>query len=174
MALDIAPGAGRRFAFEKLKNFDPQPWRELRRKTAARQKPKKFLAIYGSDIAPSALKAARANLAAARVQECVTLNCADVLEMTPPAKVGIIITNPPYGVRLGEQQRLAEFYPKLGNLLKKQFTGWRAYFLSADMRLPKLIHLAASRRVPLFNGALECRLFEYKMVAGRMDRKREG
>jgi len=45
--------------------------------------------------------------------------------------------------------------------------------LSADMRLPKLIHLATSKRIPLFNGALECRLFEYKMVAGRMDWKRE-
>jgi len=48
------------------------------------------------------------------------------------------------------------------------------YLLSADMRLPKLIHLAVSRRVPIFNGALECRLLEYRMVAGRMDRKREG
>jgi putative N6-adenine-specific DNA methylase len=85
----------------------------------------------------------------------------------------VIVTNPPYGVRLGEQQELAEFYPKLGNVLKKQFSGWRVYLLSADMRLPKLIRLAASRRTPLFNGALECRLFEYKMVEGGMRKKLE-
>ena len=94
----------------------------------------------------------------------MSLKQADVLEITAPAKEGIIVTNPPYGVRLGEQQAMAEFYPKLGDVLKKQFSGWRAYFLSADMRLPKLIRLAASKRTPLFNGALECRLFEYKMV----------
>jgi putative N6-adenine-specific DNA methylase len=173
LALDIAPGLGRQFAFEKLTNFDARRWRELRRQTAARQNPKQFLSIYGSDIDPAALKAARANLAAAGVEECVTLQCANVLDITAPAREGIIVSNPPYGVRLGEQQRLAEFYPRLGDLLKKQFAGWRAYLLSADMRLPKLIHLATSKRIPLFNGALECRLFEYQMVAGRMQRKRE-
>jgi len=173
IALDIAPGSGRRFAFERLTNFDPRRWRELRRKTTARQKAKNPLAIYGSDISSDALKAARANLVAAGIAECVTLQCANVLDLTPPASTGIIVSNPPYGVRLGEQQRLAEFYPKLGDSLKKRFTGWSAYLLSADMRLPKLIHLATSKRMPLFNGALECRLFEYKMVAGRMDRKRE-
>jgi putative N6-adenine-specific DNA methylase len=173
MALDIAPGLERHYAFEKLNNFDVRRWRELRRKTTARQKPKKLLAIYGSDLAPAAVRAARANLAAAGLEQCVTLECADVLDITAPSAKGIIISNPPYGVRLGEQQRLAEFYPRLGDVLKKQFTGWRVYLLSADMRLPKLIRLATSRRIPLFNGALECRLFEYQMVAGRMDRKQE-
>ncbi len=100
------------------------------------------------------------------------LNRANVLEMSAPAKEGIIVTNPPYGVRLGEQQAMAEFYPKLGDVLKKKFSGWHVYLLSADMRLPKLIHLAASKRTPLFNGALECRLFEYKMVEGGMRKKK--
>jgi putative N6-adenine-specific DNA methylase len=81
------------------------------------------------------------------------------VEISAPANQGIIVTNPPYGMRLGEQQQLAEFYPKLGDTLKRRFSGWRAYLLSADMRLPKLIRLAASKRTPLFNGALECRLF---------------
>src|SRR3990167_4806074 len=89
-----------------------------------------------------------------------------------PAKEGTIVTNPPYGVRLGELQELAELYPKLGDVLKKKFSGWRGYILSADMRLPKPIRLAASRRTPLFNGPLECRLFEYKMVEGGMRRKK--
>jgi len=174
MALDVAPGLGRHFAFEKFKNFDGRRWREQLQEAASRQKKKVPLAIYGSDSSGDVLRAARVNLAAAGLDKVVSLKRANVLDISAPAKEGIIVTNPPYGVRLGEQQQLAEFYPKLGDVLKKQFTGWRAYLLSADMRLPKLIRLAASKRTPLFNGALECRLFEYKMVAGEMrKRKRE-
>ncbi len=172
MALDIAPGLGRGFAFEKFKNLDSRLWRDLLRQSRARQKPRVPLAIYGSDFSADVLKAARANLMAAGLEKVVSLKRADVLETAAPAKKGIIVTNPPYGVRIGEQQALAEFYPKLGDVLKKQFSGWHAYLLSADMRLPKLIHLAASKRTPLFNGALECRLFEYKMVEGGMRKKK--
>jgi putative N6-adenine-specific DNA methylase len=172
MALDIAPGSGRRFAFEKFKNFDGHRWRELMQRRASRQKPKVPLVIYGSDLSRDALKAARANLSAAGLEKVVSLKQADILDISAPAKEGIIVTNPPYGVRLGEQQALAEFYPRLGDVLKKQFVGWRAYLLSADMRLPKLIRLAASKRTPLFNGALECRLYEYKMVEGGMRKKK--
>jgi putative N6-adenine-specific DNA methylase len=102
----------------------------------------------------------------------VSLKRANILELSAPASEGVIVINPPYGVRLGEQQRLAEFYPTLGDRLKKYFSGWRAYFLTADMRLPQLIRLAASKRTPLFNGALECRLFEYKIVEGGMRKKK--
>lgn len=174
MALDRAPGLGRHFAFEKFKNFDPRRWRDLVARCQARQRVRTPLEIYGSDISAGALKAARANLAAADLEGVVQLKRADILAISAPAKRGVIVTNPPYGVRLGEQQRLAEFYPKLGDILKKQFSGWRVYVLSADLRLPKLIRLAVSRRVPLYNGALECRVFEYRMVEGKMQRKKSG
>ncbi len=172
MALDIAPGLGRRFAFEKLKNFEDRRWREVVQQCAARQSQKAPLVIYGSDVSGQVLKAANANLKAAGLDNVVSLKQANVLDLTAPAKEGVIVTNPPYGVRLGEQQQLAEFYPKLGDVLKKQFGGWRAYLLSADLRLPKLIRLAASKRTPLFNGALECRLFEYKIIEGKMNREK--
>ena len=172
MAIDIAPGLGRHFAFEKFKNFDGRRWRELLQRRMSQQNPKISQAIYGSDLSGDVLKAARANLMAAGLEKIVSLKRANVLEISAPAKEGIIVTNPPYGVRLGEQQTLAEFYPKLGDVLKQRFSGWRAYLLSADMRLPKLIRLAASKRTPLFNGALECRLFEYKMVEGGMRKKK--
>jgi len=174
MAIDIAPGLGRHFTFEKFKNFDGRRWRELRQQSMSQQKPKISQAIYGSDLSSDVLKAARANLMAAGLEKIVSLKRANVLEIFAPAKEGIIVTNPPYGARLGEQQKLAEFYPKLGDVLKKRFSGWRAYLLSADMRLPKLIRLAASKRTPLFNGALECRLFEYKMVEGGMRKNPKG
>jgi putative N6-adenine-specific DNA methylase len=172
IALDIAPGSARHFAFEKLKRFDRGQWRELLRRSSARPRPKTPLHICGSDVSREALQAARANLAAAGLEDRVTLQRANMLELSAPASRGTMVTNPPYGVRLGEQQKLAELYPNFGDLLKRNFTGWHVYLLSADMRLPKLIGLAASKRIPLFNGALECRLFEYKIVEGSMRRKK--
>jgi putative N6-adenine-specific DNA methylase len=59
-------------------------------------------------------------------------------------------------------------------VLKRKFAGWRAYLFTADLRLPKLIRLTPSRKTPLFNGALECRLYEFKMVAGTMRKARGG
>jgi putative N6-adenine-specific DNA methylase len=168
MALNIAPGSGRNFAFEKLKNFDVALWAELKDAAMAQQKPKTPQPLFGSDLYGDALADARTNLAAAGLSEVVTLKQANVLEVSAPAPTGILVTNPPYGVRIGEQQELAALYPKLGDVLKKKFSGWNAYIFTADPALPKLIRLTASRRTPLFNGALECRLLEYKMVTGGM------
>jgi putative N6-adenine-specific DNA methylase len=170
MALDIAPGARRGFGFEKLKNFDRKLWDKLKSDTQSRERPRTALPIYGSDLYGEELKTARANLAAAGLEDVIRIKQANVLEISAPAASGVIVTNPPYGVRLGETSELAEFYPKLGDALKQKFSGWRAYILSSDMALPKLIHLAASKRTPLFNGALECRLYEFKLVAGSMRR----
>ena len=77
-----------------------------------------------------------------------------------------MVANPPYGVRIGEDEELAALYPKMGENLKRNFAGWNAYFLTNDMRLPKMMRLAPTKRTPLFNGPLECRLFEIKLVAG--------
>ncbi len=173
MALDIPPGLNRHFAFEQFANFNLPAWRDLVRPRIAKRAPRGALPIYGSDIDGAVLQATKANLAGAGLEQVVSLNRANVLDLVAPNKEGIIVSNPPYGVRLGEQQALAEFYPKLGDVLKRQFAGWRACFLSADMRLPKLIRLATSKRTPLFNGALECRLFEYKLIEGAMRKKKE-
>ena len=77
-----------------------------------------------------------------------------------------MVTNPPYGERMGEREELARFYPQLGDALKKNFAGWRCYLFTADLRLPKLIRLQPSARTPLYNGALECRLYAFNIVAG--------
>lgn len=173
ISFDIAPGLRRSFAFEKLKRFDKELWNSLKDAAIARQKPKMPLPVFGSDLYGDALADARANLSAAGFAEMVTLKQANVLEISAPSPSGFLVTNPPYGVRIGEQQVLTELYPKLGDVLKKKFSGWKAYILTADPLLPKFIRLAASRRTPLFNGALECRLLEYKMVAGGMRKVKE-
>ena len=168
IALDIAPGSERSFGFEKLKTFDAVLWRELRAEAEARRKPLVRLPIFGSDLYGDTLKLAHANLAAAGVAEAVQLKQANALEISAPAGTGVLVTNPPYGERMGEQQELAAFYPKFGDALKQKFAGWNCYILSADMNLPKLIKLQVSKRTALYNGALECRLFEYRIVAGSM------
>ena len=173
MALNIAPGSGRSFAFEKLKNFDADLWHKLREEAKARELPRTPQPIFGSDLFGESLDAARANLTAAGLAEVVSLKQCNVLEVSAPAPSGILVTNPPYGVRLGEQHQLAEFYPKLGDVLKQKFRGWNAYIFTADLRLAKLIRLSVSRRTPLFNGPLECRLFEVKVVEGGMRREKK-
>ena len=75
-------------------------------------------------------------------------------------------------MRLGEQKSLDLLYPKLGDALKQRFAGWRCYFFSGDENLPKLIGLKATKRTPLYNGALECRLYEYRVVAGKLAKPR--
>ena len=168
ITLDIAPGLARSFGFEKLKSFDAGLWQNLRAEAEKRRKPVVSLPIHGSELYGDTLKFAHANLQAAGLEQAVQLKQANALEVSAPAATGVMVTNPPYGERMGEQQELAEFYPKFGDALKQKFAGWNCYILSADMNPPKLIKLQVSRRTPLFNGALECRLFEYKIVAGSM------
>jgi len=170
MALDIAPGLDRAFGFEKLRNFDAAAWQSLREDARRRRKPIQRLAIHGSDKSGNTLALARVNLSAAGLSEAVQLKQMDILDGSPPTQTGIMVMNPPYGERLGSDAELRAFYPKLGDVLKKRYAGWSAYILSADMQLPKLIGLKASRRTPLYNGALECRLFEYKLIAGSLRR----
>ena len=166
MALDIAPGLGRRFAFEQLKTFDRAQWAKLRHAAGERRAPARKLPIFGNDIVAGEVEKTRANLTTAGLADCVELSRSDLLDLPAPAPEGVMVTNPPYGVRLGELEALAEFYPRLGDALKRHWSGWRCLFLSADPNLPKLIRLKASRRTPVFNGALECRLYEYRMVSG--------
>lgn len=166
ISLNIAPGIARHFAFEKLKNFDTALWEKIRDDARAAQKPVTNLPIYGSDLYGDALKAAHRNLDEAGLGGVVALKQANVLEISAPAEHGTIVANMPYGERMGELEELEALYPKLGDVLKQKFGGWNAYLFTADLRLPKLIRLSASRRTPLYNGAIECRLFEYKLVTG--------
>ena len=172
MAHDIAPGLARKFGFSRLDNFDATLWQKLLTEAEARRQPIVPQPIFGSDISKDQVERARQNLAAAGMHECVRLECADLLKRNAPAPEGVLVANPPYGVRLEEAERLAALYPALGDALKQRFAGWRCYFISADPQMPKLIGLKATKRTPLFNGALECRLLEYRIIAGSMRRQK--
>lgn len=166
VALDRAPGLDRGFAFELLKKFDALAWAQIRAAAEARVKPAGPLAIHGSDNDERAVRAARRNLQEAGFGACVRVDRSDVLALPAPADSGVMLCNPPYGERIGEEEALAAFYPQLGSALKRQWAGWNCFFFTADLRLPKLVGLRPSRKTPLFNGPLECRLFEIRMVAG--------
>jgi putative N6-adenine-specific DNA methylase len=166
MALDIAPGLNRHFGFEKLKNYEAVVWDEIQAQTRKRVKPASPMPIHGSDSDMRSVRAARQNLEAAGFSNVVQVRQADVLEVEAPAPEGVLLANPPYGVRIGEEEQLAELYPQLAAALKRNFAGWNAFFLTSDTRMPKLMRLSPSRKTPLFNGPLECRLYEFRMVSG--------
>ncbi|MBU6491865.1 MAG: class I SAM-dependent RNA methyltransferase [Burkholderiales bacterium] len=158
------------------------------------------LPIYGSDISGDMLIKARLNFERAGLPP-LSLKQIDARAMVPPcAEAGIIVTNPPYGERLEVRGRGAgrrdddgadlddeygdsgfrrarpdnvdaEFFQAFGNALKQRFAGWTVHVLTADMRLPGQMRLREARRTPLFNGAIECRLFRFDMIAGAV-RKR--
>ena len=171
MARGRAPGERRAFGFQKLEPFDPAVWDKVKKEERPTENAQ--LRLFGSDTDPKALNAARRNLAEAGVERWVQLERSDVLERAAPADGGVMVANPPYGERMGSAEELARFYPRLGDALKRRFAGWRCYFFTADLRLPKLIRLEPSARTPLWNGALECRLYAFEMVAGQRRRARK-
>jgi len=170
MSLGDAPGLSRapgQFGFERLRNFDAGLWRNLRTTAAQRRETAPAaLPIQGADVSADAVARTRQNLDFAGVGELVEVRQGDILTLPAPANAGVMIANPPYGERLGEVSELAAFYPRLGDALKRHYAGWDCWFFSADVALPRLIGLAVKRRIPLFNGPLECRLYRFPMVAG--------
>ncbi len=171
IAQDIPPGANRSFGFEKLTSFNAGAWRRIRTMALQRRR-RDATPLYGADIDPRWVDATRANLREAGLEDAVELRVSDFLALEAPAPNGVLLTNPPYGVRLGAEDGLADWYPEIGNHLKKHFTGWRCFFFTGDPDLPKQIGLKASRRTPLMNGDIECRLMEYRMVAGTNRREK--
>jgi putative N6-adenine-specific DNA methylase len=168
IALDVAPGLKRRFGFQKLSWYDGSTWQRIKQSAQRRAKPPAPAGIHARDNDPDAVQLCMATLDSAGVGGAVVVERADILNATAPATSGIIVANPPYGVRMADSPALAAFYPRLGDALKQRYAGWTAFLLSGDTRLPKLIGLKATRRNPLFNGAIECRLYEYRMVAGSL------
>lgn len=171
MARNIPPGISRNFAFERLLVHDAQRWGHLREAARAKQMAQAPAAIYASDLNPAMVKVAQGTFHGAGVATDIQLKPSHILDLTAPADKGILVINPPYGIRLSGSEELESFYPKLGNWLKQRFAGWRAYVLTGDARVPKLIGLTPSKRIPLFNGALECRLYEFVIVQGGARRR---
>ena len=174
MVQGIPPGARRRFAFEKFNGFVAAPWEEMKNAIKPNPLPSEPT-IFGSDISGDMIAMTRHNLKVAGIHFDVPLKQIEAQEVKPPAELpGILLTNPPYGERIGVRgdstlpadEMSVAFYSALGTTLKQRFAGWTVFLFTADLSLPKLLRLKEARKTPFFNGALECRLFRFDMVAG--------
>ena len=160
-----APGLMRRFGFEKLKNFDAALWKKLQHEAETQIRPAPA-AISGSDNDRYMIRAAVANAQAAEVDTFIRFEVKDAQDSRPNGEGGILISNPPYGVRLAEVQALQALYPQLGAWLKQHYAGWLAGMFTGDRDMPKFMRLSPKRKIPLYNGNLDCRLFLMDMVKG--------
>lgn len=176
LACGIAPGLSRRFAFERLAPFKPHlaAWREMQAAARARVHAP-AVPLFAGDVAFRMTDFAARNAARAGVAHAIEFKTADALQRPPPAPRGTMVLNPPYGERIeakGTRQGFegggaaGEFFAALAAHWKREYAGWTAWVLSPEMRLPSLMRLKESRRVPLWNGPIECRLFRFDLVAG--------
>lgn len=174
MVAGIPPGARRNFAFEKFNNFDSAAWLSIKGSFKPNPIPT-TPTIFGSDISGDMIVMTRNNLREAGVMFDIPLKQIEAQEIKPPSETpGIILTNPPYGERIGvrgdstqeEDEMISTFYSAFSKTLKQRFAGWQVFLFTADLGVPKLLRLKESRKTPFFNGALECRLFRFDMVAG--------
>jgi putative N6-adenine-specific DNA methylase len=169
IAAQRAPGLARSFGFQKLSWFDGPTWQRMKQTARDRvREPAGAALIFASDIADSAIARTRGNAVLAQIAPWLAIERADALTRAAPAPAGVLLANPPYGVRLSDREAMAALYPLLGDALKQRFAGWTAWLFTGDTKLPKLIHLKATRRIPLFNGALDCRLYQYRLQSGPM------
>jgi putative N6-adenine-specific DNA methylase len=174
MVQGIPPGARRQFAFEKFQGFDKAAWQEMKNAIKPLPLPSEPT-IFGSDISGDMVAMTRHNLKVAGIMFDVPLKQIEAQQVQAPVDLpGILLTNPPYGERIGVRgdttipadDMAAGFYSALGTTLKQRFAGWTVFLFTADLTLPKLLRLKEARKTPFFNGALECRLFRFDMVSG--------
>lgn len=174
MLAGIPPGLRRAFAFEKFNSFDANAWAAIKNSVKPNPLPA-TPTIFGSDISGDMISMTRNNLNKAGIQFDVPLKQIEAQEVKAPSETpGILLTNPPYGERIGvrgdsaiaDDDMAKEFFSAFGTTLKQRFVGWHVFLFTADLGLPKLLRLKEARKTPFFNGALECRLFRFDMVAG--------
>ncbi|MFN4004407.1 MAG: class I SAM-dependent RNA methyltransferase [Hylemonella sp.] len=178
IACHHAPGLLRRFAFERLRPHQPQLWQTLRAQAQAAVRLPAEPVVYGSDVAHRMVDFARRNAERAGVAAAVQLRGGDALQRLPPVqRPGLIVMNPPYGERIGvggsararetaQTDGEGAFFERLAAHWKKHYAGWTAWVLTPDLRLPARLRLKGSRRVPLWNGPIECRLFRFDLMHG--------
>ncbi len=193
IACHQAPGLLRRFAFEKYLPFQSHVWDGLRQQAEAAVRDPS-VPVFGSDVAFRMVDFAQRNAERAGVAHALQLRGGDALQRMPPADGGVMLLNPPYGERIavagvagvagtsvsargpgagretaqvdGQRDERDAFFPQLATHWKKHYAGWTAWVLTPDLKLPSRMRLKESRRVPMWNGPIECRLFRFDMVAG--------
>ncbi len=170
LANEIPPGIYREaFGFENWHDFDPTLFRSIKNQFRAR--PQSKVKIHGCDISEEAIEITRKNLEKSNMGRNVELFPQSVSDYQPPSeKTGTVIINPPYGHKLKEHD-IQAFYKKIGNILKKKYTGYDVWIFSHHKQALKSIGLHATNKMTLFNGPLECKFQKYKIYEGSLKNK---
>ncbi len=168
-AMGMPPGIMRPFAFERLRHHDRQAWYAYKDQMRSQARQNALTApLLGIELNPDSVAAARANASRAGLGSGqIQFRVGDACEALPPAESGWIVTNPPYGERLPTDD--PELWSRWASHLKRHFSGWHVNAISNDMQLPQRMRLQPRRRHPLYNGALDCRLFSFDMVTERYE-----
>lgn len=170
MAADVAPGLQRdHFGFLSWKGHDAALWSELLEDAKARREAglTRSFTIGGHDSDRRAIHAALGNIERAGLRGRVHVERKDMAEAKPRLPQGLLVVNPPYGERLGEQKTLIPLYTGLGEVLRNRFAGWRASIFTGNPELAFRLGIRATKFYRLFNGALECRLFNFDVEPER-------
>ncbi len=167
IALGHAPGALRKtFAFQHLKGYEPQVWNELVEDAKLDRRDNPGGRIIATDIDPKAVEAAKRNAALAGVEEHIEFGVCDFSETELPEGSGVVMLNPGYGKRMGEETELGVDYARIGDFFKQQCKGYTGCVFTGNMELAKKVGLRTKRRIPFFNARIECRLLTYELYAG--------
>ncbi len=165
--LNAPPGLQRQnFAFMHLLDFPRSTWQRLKQEARMQVKHSLPGRIIASDRNPAVVKMARNNAKRAGVESLIEFGVGDFAQILVPAGGGVVVLNPEYGERLGELHELTATYHRIGDFFKQQCTGFRGFILTGNRELAKKVGLKASRKIPLYNGPIECRLLEYEIYAG--------
>lgn len=170
IAVRKAPQIHRRkgeFHFEWLEDFDRALWRETQDRVRAEKLEVPPAPVVASDIDPRYVEMAQKSALKARVERYITFDTARFQDLVPPAGHGMLVTNLPYGDRIGSSEGdLRLLYEEVGDTLKQRFAGWRAAILAAAASPYKAIGLKPDRTIPLMNGSIPCRLLLFELYAG--------
>lgn len=167
MALNVAPGLQRKkFGFMNLMDFDQDAWDKVVQDAIDGEKEELDFKLYGYDIDKKVLEIAKRNAKSAGVAEHIEFKVTPVAVALPPEEKCIVICNPPYGTRIGDEDNLKDVYRDLGFTLKHRFNGTEAWILSGNKDLLSEMKLKSTRKHFVFNGNIECRFLKYEMYEG--------
>lgn len=167
LAYNMAPGLyrGYNFGFVAWKDFNKKLFEQVLEEARAARLPEADIEIIGSDIDRDYIEAARNNITEAGLEDEIRVRVRDIKEATRVGEQGVVVLNPPYGERIGSDD-LNQLYKTIGDALKTNFSGYDAYVFTGNLEAAKSIGLRTSRRIPLYNGPIECRLLKYELYRG--------
>ena len=169
MASKRYPGLYRdHYSFQHILGYDEETFQAKKRKLEHKIIANPGVKIIASDISLQAITFARENAAFAGVEDLIDFQTGDFAETEIPEKPrGVILFNPEYGERLGENDELEVTYKRMGDFLKQKCAGYRGYIFTGNLDLAKKVGLKASRRIEFWNGTIDCRLLKYDLYAGK-------